>query len=407
MSDLLARHRAALGLDAPLFYDEPLHIVRGEGVSLFDVNGDRYLDLYNNVPCVGHANPRVVEAIASQAGTLNVHSRYLNDGVVELAERLAELHGDGLESTVFTCSGTEANEVAVMAARAATGNEGVIVTDATYHGNLADIKRMTRLPVGDVRGQIRSFSVPDTFRPTGDPLGEIARAIEQFHADRVGVAALMVCPIFANEGLPIPYDGVLTEACDMVRAAGGLVVADEVQAGHARTGDWWGYEKVGISPDIAVMGKPMGNGVPVAATISSHDIISRFRTTHRYFNTFAASPLQAAAASVVLDEIEERDLRSSVSAVGSRVRSEVTQIDDPRIGQVRGHGLFVGIDWVHPGTTDPDPGGAKAMVEALKERRMLIGTDGRHNSVLKIRPPLVFGHDNADEFLDAFRDALT
>jgi 4-aminobutyrate aminotransferase-like enzyme len=204
--------------------------------------------------------------------------------------------------------------------------------------------------------------------------------------------------------VPDAPDGWFEQAMEIVRASGGLVIADEVQAGFARSGNWWGYESSGFVPDIVCMGKPMGNGVPLSAVASTNEIVSSFRRRHHYFNTFAGSPLQAAAGMAVIDEITDRGLVASVAEVGGALRAALRELqpDTLAMGDVRGHGLFLGIDWVHPGTTDPDPVGARAIVEALKAQGMLIGTDGQHGNVLKIRPPLVFDHANARTFLDAF-----
>jgi len=414
----LARRRdRAFGDGAELFYDAPVHIERGDGVWLYDVDGTRYLDLYNNVPCVGHANPRVASAVGEQMATLNVHSRYLHAAAVEYAERVVGLHDDGFESMVTACSGTEANEVAVMMARTATGARGIICTDSTYHGNSLQIGAMTSLPVGETRHGVRSITAPETYRPprpgwSVDDLcdhyvAELESTIEGLERDGLGFAALMICPIFANEGLPDVPAGYLRRAVDVVHDAGGLVIADEVQAGFCRTGSWWGYQYQAIPPDIVTMGKPMGNGVPVSGVVASHELVTAFRSAHHYFNTYAASPIQAAAGNAVIDEIVDRDLRSSVVAAGTRLLEGLTACSDPRIGDVRGRGLFLAVEWVVPGTTEPDPTGAHAMVEELKRRGMLVGTDGPHASVIKIRPPLVFGVEHADLFLDAFAAALT
>lgn len=419
MSELSARHSAVMGHGAPLFYDDPIEIERGEGVWLFDSSGKRYLDLYNNVPCVGHANPRVAEAIGRQMATLNVHSRYLHAGVVDYAERLVDLHHDGIESLVVTCTGSEANEVALMMARSATGKLGIICTDATYHGNTAEVAKLTALPVDRNRPGVKSISTPQLFRPLEQGMSEEAlcdRHIEQlegriraFEDEGVGFAGLLMCSILANEGLPDAPVGFFQRATDLVHAAGGLVIADEVQAGFARSGSWWGYDTSGFVPDIVVMGKPMGNGIPLAAAGGRRDVVSGFRKRHRYFNTFAASPVQAAAGTAVIDEIEDRHLVDQVGDVGGTLRSSLEKLQEahPEMGDVRGHGLFIGIDWVHPGTTDPDLDGAARMVEDLKSRGVLMGKAGQHGNVLKIRPPLVFEDDHAQLFLDAFTDALS
>ena len=418
MTELLDRHHRSMGHDAPLFYEEPIELVRGDGVWLEAADGRRYLDLYNNVPCVGHANPRVAAAIAEQAATLQVHSRYLHANVVDYTERLVSLHHDGIESVVLACSGSEATEMALTMARTLTGNHGLICTNATYHGNTSLVSKLTALPVGKERDGVPSISTPQIYRPLAEGLteaelgqlhlDELAATIAQFEADGVGFAGLMLCSILANEGLPNVPQRWFVEATQMVRDAGGLVIADEVQAGFARSGNWWGYDTSGFVPDIVCMGKPMGNGLPVSGVAASNEMITTFRRKHRYFNTFAASPVQAAAGMAVIDEITDRGLVASVETIGSGLRTSLQnlQADEPRMGDVRGYGLFVGIDWVLPGTTTPDVAGAAAMVEALKAKDMLLGKAGRHGNVLKVRPPLVFEQSHADLFLAAFTEVL-
>ncbi|MGI9595933.1 MAG: aspartate aminotransferase family protein [Acidimicrobiales bacterium] len=419
MSELLDRHNAVMGLDAPLFYEEPIQLVRGEGVWLFDEHDNRFLDLYNNVPCVGHANPRVVEAMKRQMATLNVHSRYLHENVIAYAERLVDLHHDGLTSMIFACTGSEANEVAMMMARVATGKLGIIGTDATYHGNTPEVAKLTHLPVDGKRQGVGAIATPQRFRPLVDGLddrqlcdlhiGQLEDRINEFEADGPGFAGVLLCSILANEGLAEAPTGFFGRAVDVVHDAGGLVIADEVQAGFGRSGSWWGYQTSGFVPDIVTLGKPMGNGLPVAGVVASHDLVTGFRRKHRYFNTFAASPLQAAAGSAVIDEIEDRKLVARADRIGERIRAELGGLadDDPRMGDSWGLGMFTGIDWVVPGTTEPDVAGAGAMVEAMKSRNILMGRAGQHGNVLKIRPPLVFDDEHADLFLGAFADALS
>ena len=254
---LIARRERALGAGAALFYREPLHIVRGEGAYLFDADGRRYVDMYNNVPCVGHANPDVVEAMARAQGTLNVHSRYLHEGIVEFAERLTALHGPTIESVVFSCSGTEANEVALKMARIATGKRGIVCSDATYHGNSDAVGKLTRLRTGGPPGSdVRTFPFPETYRPLAPNLDEaelanayverVRAAIRSLEDSGEGFAGMIVCSIFANEGLPDVPRGFMARAAEVVRAAGGLVIADEVQSGYCRTGRWWGYDVTGF-----------------------------------------------------------------------------------------------------------------------------------------------------------------
>lgn len=407
-----------MGDSAPLFYEEPVPLVSGQGVWLTAADGTRYLDLYNNVPCVGHANPRVTAAMTDQASVLNVHSRYLHERVVDYVERLVDLHHDGIESAVLACSGSEATEMALTMARTVTGNRGLICTDATYHGNTSLVSRLTKLPPGHDRGGIRSISTPQSFRPVesglsdqellGRHLDELSATIAEFERSGDGLAGIMLCSILANEGLPNPPTGWFSEVVAMVRAAGGLVIADEVQAGFGRSGRWWGYETSGFEPDVVCMGKPMGNGLPMSAFAASHDLITKFRQRHRYFNTFAASPLQAAVGGAVIDEIEERGLVASVAELGAGLKStlQAMQPDHDRMGDVRGHGLFIGIDWIHPGSTEPDVAGAATMVEALKARGMLLGKAGQHGNVLKIRPPLVLEQEHVELFLNVFSDVV-
>jgi 4-aminobutyrate aminotransferase-like enzyme len=407
------------GAGAPLFYREPLHIVRGEGAYLFDAAGRRYVDMYNNVPCVGHAHPRIVEAMAAQQATLNVHSRYLHEGILELAERITGLHGERMESVVFSCTGTEANEVALRMARAATGRRGIVCSDAAYHGTSEAVGKLThvhrRTPE---RGtEVRAFPFPQTYRPLADgPLDQLRdryldrlqAAIDDLTNDGVGFAGLLVCPIFANEGLPTVPDGFMPRAAEIARAAGGVVIADEVQAGYCRTGRWWGYEVAGFEPDIVVTGKPMGAGLPLAGTTASRDLVETFRGTG-YFNTFASSPLQGAVGKAVIDIIEQEDLRQNVATVGAHLIEGLKEIQPhyPVMGDVRGHGLFVGVDLVEdPVTKAPDRDGAANVVNALKDRGFLTGSAGALGNVVKMRPPLVFSAADADAFLAAFREVM-
>jgi 4-aminobutyrate aminotransferase-like enzyme len=416
MTTLAARRDAALGAGAALFYRTPLHIVRGEGAYLFDAEGRRYVDMYNNVPCVGHANPDVVAAMTRQQATLNVHSRYLHEGVVAFAERLAALHGPAIESVVFSCSGTEAIEVALRMARFATGKRGIVFTNATYHGNSDLVSQLTRVGANAPKNpELRAIPFPETYRPLQPGLSEseladaylerLREAIASLEAQGAGLAALIVCSIFANEGLPDVPRGFMARAAEMVRAAGGLVIADEVQAGYGRTGRWWGYDVTGFAPDIVVTGKPMGNGLPLAATAASRALVEGFRARTRYFNTFASSPLQAAVGMAVLDVIERDGLIANVAAVGGALKRALVE-RKPRwdaIGDVRGHGLFIGVEMVKdPESRTADPAMAAEVANRLKDHGFLTAPAGFFGNVVKIRPPLVFSQADAEAFLGAF-----
>ena len=415
-SALQRRRDQALGSGAELFYDKPLEIVRGEGAYLFDSDGRRYVDMYNNVPVVGHANQAVVEAMAEQQATLNTHSRYLHEGIVAFAERLTSLYHDGIESVVFGCSGTEAVEVAIQMARLATGNRGLVCTDATYHGNSELVGSMSYL--GDnppQSGDVRAFPFPELYRPLEEGLSEdelsdayvarVAAAIASLKAEGTGFAALVMCSIFANEGPPEIPAGFMAKVTELAHREGGLVIADEVQSGYGRTGCWWGYEKTDFLPDIVVTGKPMGNGLPISATAAKKDLVDAFRAEKDYFNTCAASPLQAAVGMAVLDEIERLDLVRHAADVGDRLTRKLKDraADYDVIGDARGYGLFLGVEMVKDSASKkPDMDLTLALSDRLKDKGFLTSYSGKYNNVLKIRPPLVFSHEDADAFLAAF-----
>ena len=417
-AELLARRERLLGAGVATFYEDPVHIVRGEGVWLYDADGRRYLDLYNNVPCVGHAHPRVVEAMQRQTETLNVHSRYLHEGILDYAEHLTSVHAEHLTSAVFTCSGTEANEVAVLMARAATGGRGLIYTQAAYHGNSTEVRKLSRLR-GDNEPEFRSIPVPQRYRPVEEGLEDealteayLARLqaeIDGFAEDGVSFAGMMACSILANEGLPDIPPGFMGRAAEMVRAAGGVFISDEVQAGFARSGNWWGYETTGIKPDIVSMGKPMGNGLPLAGVVASQEMVDTFRQRTRYFNTFASSPLQAAVGQAVLEVIEGEGLVASVADVGGYLIENLRSLQEScePMSDVRGHGLFIGMEWVKDRESkEPDAAGADVIVNRLREAGFLMGRAGEHGNVLKVRPPLVLKREQADMFLEAFEAAI-
>ncbi|WP_421839338.1 aspartate aminotransferase family protein [Novosphingobium sp.] len=407
---LLQRRDRAFGRGAKLFYDEPLHLVRGLGASLFGADGRRYVDMYNNVASVGHAHPRIVEAMARQQATLNTHSRYLSEPAIALAERLTALQRV-TESAVFSCSGTEAIEIALRMARMATGAQGIVCTDHTYHGNNTVVGALTNLPAGDTRHPwVRSIPFPETLRPLvpGEASADayIARlktAIDDLKATGQGFAALILCPILANEGLPDIPEGFMAKAEALVRAEGGLIIADEVQAGYGRSGTWWGYDHVGLTPDIVVTGKPMGAGLPLAATTARREIVEQFRAETRYFNTFAASPLQGAVGCAVLDVIEEEGLVDHARTLGAELKAGLKQRlgHTPGLLDVRGKGLFLAAEFVddHGG---PDAAHAFALVCALRREGFLTSVDGAFNNCVKIRPPLVLPREDALAFLDAF-----
>ena len=403
-----------------LFYEQPLHVVSGEGVWLYDSDGNRYLDVYNNVPHVGHCHPQVVEAICKQAQTLNTHTRYLHDLVLEYAERLTGKFPDKLDKAMFACSGTEANELALRLARASTGASGMIVTDHAYHGTSWAIAQITTCyETSETRGDnIVTVPAPDSFRGlyADDTLAadkyadHLHTAIETLAQRGHRPAAFIVDTIFSNEGLPTVPAGYLQKAVDIVREAGGLFVADEVQPGFGRLGThFWGFESHGIVPDIATMGKPMGNGYPISALVTSADVIESFQRNSHYFNTFAGTPVACAAALAVLDIIEKRDLQAKALETGNYLSDGLMDLasNNPIIGDVRGTGLFLGIDLVRDqDTREPATAETHKAVNLLRNQGVLIGSTGQFDNILKIRPPMVFSKENADLLLQKLKIVL-
>jgi 4-aminobutyrate aminotransferase-like enzyme len=297
-------------------------------------------------------------------------------------------------------------------ARFATGRRGIVCTDATYHGNNDLVGALNG--VGDRRpSEIRAFPFPQTFRSlapglsgealTGLYLERLDEAIAELEADGSGVAALIVCPIFANEGLPDAPSGFMARAAARVRAVGGLVIADEVQAGYGRTGRWWGSGVAGFTPDIVVTGKPMGAGLPLAATAASRELVETFRRHTRYFNTFASSPLQAAVGMAVLDVIEDEGLIANAAKVGAALKAALRarRSNSPGVGDVRGVGLFIGLEMVDDRGA-PDADAAIDVVNRLKDLGFLTSNAGAFRNVVKIRPPLPFSQADADAFLEAW-----
>ena len=413
--DLLELRIQSMG-SSPLFYEEPVHLVKGKGIWLYDDSGNKYMDCYNNVPCVGHCHPRVVEALSKQAGQLNTHSRYLSKVVVDYSERLMSLHADPLSVLQMGCSGTEAIEIAIKMARLATGGKGIICSNATYHGNSHETIRMT---IGPFEPDFKRVPFPEKFRPIKADLSdeelcdlylkEIKTAISEFSENNIPLAGMLFCSIFANEGLPNIPSGFMQKAATLVRDAGGVVILDEVQAGFCRSGSWWGYEVNECVPDIVAMGKPMGSGYPLSGVGTSPEIAKIFHEKSYYFNTTASTPLQAAVGNAVLDVIEEEDLLGNVNSVGDYLKGKVQDFADKydMVGDVRGLGLFVAIECVEgQGNEKPNNKLAVEFVEKMKQKGFLISNAGQFRNVLKIRPPLVFEKDHADSLCEVLEETF-
>jgi 4-aminobutyrate aminotransferase-like enzyme len=417
-AQLIADRARLMGSNVSTFYDDPIHFVKGEGVWLWDADGRKYLDCYNNVPHVGHCNPRVVDAICRQVSTLNTHTRYLHDGILDYIEKLTGTMDVSLDTAILTCTGSEANDIALRMAEAVTGKRGIIATDATYHGNTSLVSQLSKsnIPtVGFGLGQyFRFVDTPDSYRHP-DPDGtifaaQVADQIEGLIEDRTGFAALVVCPYFLNEGFPDNPDGWLKPVADIVRKAGGLLICDEVQSGFGRTGSHlWAHEKMGVVPDIMVLGKPMANGHPVGGVVANRDIVAAFRSGYRYFNTFGGNPVSCAAAMAVLEEIEEQGLQANAKTVGNHARTRLNALATKHdiIGDVRGAGLIFGAELVTDRITKaPASDFTDRIINAMRQRGIIHSKLGRHKNALKIRPPMPFSIENADLLFDTLDDVL-
>lgn len=416
---MLARREKLLGPAYRLFYDEPVHLVRGEGVWLYDAAGHKYLDMYNNVPHVGHCHPRVVEAICEQARTLNTHTRYLHDNILECAERLTGKLPAELDTAMFCCTGSEANELALRIARTATGRTGIIVATHAYHGNTQAIYEISTsdIPPEDLPPYVVTVPAPDTYRGQyrGDDAGaryahHVHDAIELLNSRGIEPAAFVIDTIISCSGVVAPPPGYLAEAARIVRESGALFVADEVQPGFGRTGrHFWGFEADDFVPDIVTTGKPMGNGHPVSAVVIRREFVEDFGRKGDYFNTFGGNPVSCAAALAVLDVIEDEGLQENALDVGRHISDGLGKLaaDHDCIGDIRGTGLFIALELVSDrDQRTPAPELARTLVNGLRDRGVLTGTIGPDRNILKLRPPMVLRRADADFMLERLDDSL-
>lgn len=406
---LLERRKATLGSHSPLFYDTPLELVSGKGVWLRAVNGRRYLDAYNNVPHVGHAHPAVANAVSQQMRKLALNTRYLNERVVDYAEALLATLHPTLDRVSFGNSGSEANELAIRLARFKSGNTGLIMSDYSYHGTTITLAQATTgLTTSEPMGEnVRTIRIPDatglnpaaTAKLLSDALAEVDSVIASLQEAGFGVAAVLFDPLFSTEGLVKVPAGYIDGLVQRVHAAGGLYIADEVQSGFGRVGRlMWGHELFDAVPDIVTMGKPMGNGHPLGATVMGAELLEAFGAENMFFNTFAGNPVSSAAGHAVLKVMEEEQLMPRAAANGALLKRELSEVvaGNPRIDEVRGDGLFAGMRFTDPDSGEADPQTAKRVVEAMYRDGVLISRIGRHDEVLKIRPPLAFEASDAE-----------
>ena len=405
--DLLVRRRVqAMGPAYRLSYAKPVHFVRGEGVWLYDKQGDAYLDFYNNVASLGHCHPRVVEAMSRQASLLCTNTRYLHDSIIDYAERLTALFPSDLSQAIFCCTGSEANDLAFRIARRFTGAEGVIVTEYAYHGTSHIAAGMSpnlgvEVPLGP---NVKTVSVPQGREDAASVFEQnVEAAIAEFLRHGVRPAALLVDSLFSSDGIDPDPRGFLKPAVAAIRKSGGLFIADEVQPGFARTGEaMWGFQRHDVVPDIATLGKPMGNGYPMAGLVMRPEVVEAFGAGARYFNTFGGNSVAAENGLAVLDVIRDEELLGNSRKTGDYFRSALQSVDDDRIKDVRGAGLFLGVEIADKSTGEPDRVGALKIINALREQRILISATGKNENVLKIRPPLVAAKEHIDRFMSVF-----
>ncbi|MBK8986144.1 MAG: aminotransferase class III-fold pyridoxal phosphate-dependent enzyme [Chloroflexi bacterium] len=440
-TEILARRSETLGKSLSLSYRQPLKIVRGWRQYLYDENGRAYLDVVNNVCHVGHSHPRVVQALAGQAYVLNTNTRYLHDSIITYAERLLATLPPPLSVLFLVCSGSEANELALRLARAHSGAADFIVVDGAYHGNTQALIEISPYKHDGPGGRgtpphVHKALMPDPYRGVYKGYGRaaghayaqhVAEIVEELNrggrgerrvspsssalsAVKPALAGFIVESVLGCGGQIVLPQGYLPEAFTAVRAAGGVCIADEVQVGFGRVGShFWGFETQGVVPDIVTMGKPIGNGHPLAAVATTRAIADSFANGMEYFNTFGGNPVSCAVGTAVLDVIVEENLQQNALDVGNHLLARLTTLTDKYslVGDVRGLGLFIGIELVRSRETlEPAAWEASYVVERMKEEGILLSTDGPLHNVIKLKPPLVFTHADANYLADTLDKIL-
>ncbi|MFK7161607.1 aspartate aminotransferase family protein [Marinospirillum sp. MEB164] len=417
LRDLTHKREQVLGGAYRLFYRRPVHLVKGQGQYLWDAEGKKYLDVYNNVASLGHCHPAVIDAVHQQMGQLNTHTRYLHEGILDYTESLLATLPPEINRAMYMCTGSEANDLAIRVAQSWSGGTGIIVTQEAYHGTSALTSGVSpALGSGQpLSPTTRVVPAPDAYRIGHEHLGawfadQIQQQIDDMAAHGIRFAGLIADSLFSSDGvLPGPR-GFLKPAIDLIHQQGGVFIADEVQPGFARTGEhFWGFERHGVLPDIVTTGKPMGNGFPVSGLIAREEVLATFSDHLPYFNTFGGNPVAMAAAQAVLDVIQQEGLQAHSAQMGQRLLTELKGLQQRylSIGDVRGAGLFIGLELVQdPATKAPDQQLALDVIEALRERGVLTSVAGPHGNVLKLRPPLAFQEQDIDWLVGALDQSL-
>ena len=413
--DLARRHRL-MGAGAELFYDAPLHLVRGEGVWLYDAHGRAYLDVYNNVAHVGHCHPTVVHAIQRQTATLSTHSRYLHEGILAYAERLTARCPGHLDTCIFVNSGSEANDVAWRLAQFASGHRGALVLEHAYHGITDAVAALTPGSGASQDPRVVTLALPSapltagtsmTADAVADTVRDVERAIRCLESRGLGPAALFIDTALTSSGILDPPPAWAAALAERVRAAGGLVVADEVQYGFGRSGShFWGFERRGLAPDLVTLGKPMGNGYPLGAVIANRALVEAFQARYGFFSTFGGNPVAAAAGLAVLEVLDRERLVANAHHTGEYLREKLSALSAKTgLGCVRGTGLLLGLEVLADSPLETKRR-TRRIINAVARRGVLIGYEGPLANLLKLRPPMPFGREHVDLLTAALEAAV-
>ncbi|MCX2564846.1 aspartate aminotransferase family protein [Acetobacter suratthaniensis] len=414
----LINRRSVLGDAYRLFYRTPVHLVRGQGQYLWDADGTQYLDVYNNVASLGHCHPAVVAAVHDQMQALNTHTRYLHERILDYSDAILATMPEQIDRVMYMCTGSEANDLAIRIARAHTGGTGLIVTREAYHGTSALTSGASPALGGAQPVDATTWLVPapDAYRVDEPDTGawfaaRIQACIDDMASKGVKFAGFLADSIFSSDGVLPGKPGFLQAALQTVHSNGGVFIADEVQPGFARTGEsFWGFGRHGLVPDIVTTGKPMGNGMPVSGLMAKASVLASFSASTPYFNTFGGNPVSIAAAQAVLNVIHDENLLEHSRNVGQRLLSELRALQSRHscIGDVRGAGLFIGLELVtNRQTKEPARALALDLIEALRNAHVLTSVAGPYGNILKLRPPLAFQNHDIDWLVGALDQCLS
>jgi len=412
-NEIFKLRKAHLGPSLSMSYDEPLHIVKGFGQYLYDSEGKCYLDAVNNIQHVGHSHPKIAKVAEKQFKNLNTNTRYIDETIVQYAKALTDKLPENLDVCFFTNSGSEANDLALRISRTITNSNQTIVLGAGYHGNLSSLVEISPYKHEGPGGAgapdfVHTIPRPDKFRgkyrgdnTVDDYVSEVSKIIDNIKQNKKNVSAFMVESLMGCGGQIVLPESFLKKTFKLINDVGGINIADEVQIGFGRMGSsFWGFETCDVIPDIVTLGKSMGNGHPIAAVVTTKEIADKFNNGMEYFNSFGGNPVSCSIGNEVLNIIEDEDLQKNALEVGSYLITQLRTLDHPLIGDIRGIGLFVGIELIkNKELLSPATSEAILIENHMKDHGILISTDGPDHNVLKIKPPMIFNHENADELV--------